>query len=309
MKKSILSHSSKLLKIIVEEQNMGNIRSSLKTDLSINKNKISKKNSKILFLDNKILSESRNFKKRNTDINFFLSHFNNKLNNKRNIINILDNVKDAKDKLINDNINEINNKSIQNLKRKKSHSFIKRKKTINILENNKLDLVNNFFSNELKNNNLFITSPSKISKREKNHNKKNKSKIYLKKDRNQYKCMEKIKSLDEIIKEKEKKFDLNFKRKISFSKALNIIKNKFLCEKENIDEFKLRYNYIKSDIDKLTENAEKREKIILSNLKEYSLFKNKFKKDYKEIKNLNKDIINLRQKQYISTNNIDILQK
>ena len=145
MKKSILSHSSKLLKIIVEEQNMGNIRSSLKTDLSINKDKISKKNSKILFLDNKILSESRNFKKRYTDINFFLSHFNNKLNNKRNIINILDNVKDAKDKLINDNINEINNKSTQNLKRKKSHSFIKRKKTINIPENNKLKLVNNFF--------------------------------------------------------------------------------------------------------------------------------------------------------------------
>ena len=112
--------------------------------------------------------------------------------------------------------------------------------------------------------------------------------------------MEKIKSLDEIIKEKEKKFDLYFKRKISFSKALNFIKNKFLCEKENIDEFKLRYNYIKSDIDKLTENAEKREKINLSNLKEYSLFKNKFKKDYKEIKKLNKDIINLRQKQYIS---------
>ena len=272
MKKSIrLSNSSKLLKIIVEEQNMGNIRSSLKTDLSINKNKISKKNSKILFLDNKILSESRNFKKRNTDINFFLSHFNNKLNNKRNIINILDDIKDEKDKLIHDN--------------------------------------NNFFSNELKNNNLFITSPSKISKREKNHNKKNKSKIYLKKDRNQYKCMEKIKSLDEIIKEKEKKFDLNFKRKISFSKALNFIKNKFLCEKENIDEFKLRYNYIKSDIDKLTENAEKREKINLSNLKEYSLFKNKFKKDYKEIKKLNKDIINLRQKQYISANNIDTLKK
>ena len=48
MKKSIrLSNSSKLLKIIVEEQNMGNIRSSLKTDLSINKDKISKKNSKI----------------------------------------------------------------------------------------------------------------------------------------------------------------------------------------------------------------------------------------------------------------------
>ena len=272
MKKSIrLSNSSKLLKIIVEEQNMGNIRSSLKTDLSINKDKISKKNSKILFIGNSIFSESRNFKKRNTDINFFLSEFNNKLNNKRNIINILDDIKDEKDKLIHDN--------------------------------------NKFFTHELKNNNLFITSPSKISKREKNHNKKNKSKIYLKKDRNQYKCMEKIKSLDEIIKEKEKKFDLNFKRKISFSKALNFIKNKFLCEKENIDEFKLRYNYIKSDIDKLTENAEKREKINLSNLKEYSLFKNKFKKDYKEIKKLNKDIINLRQKQYISSNNIDILQK
>ena len=309
MKKNIrLSNSSKLLKIIVEEHT-GNIRSSLKTDLSINKDKISKKKSKILFLGNNILSESRNFKKRNTDINFFLSKFNNKLNNKRNIINILDDIKDEKDKLINDNINEINNKSTQNLKRKKSHSFIKRKKTINIPENNKLNLVNNFFSNELKNNNLFITSPSKISKREKNHNKKNKSKIYLKKDRNQYKCMEKIKSLDEIIKEKEKKFDLNFKRKISFSKALNFLKNKFLCEKENIDEFKLRYNYIKSDIDKLTENAEKREKINLSNLKEYSLFKNKFKKDYKEIKKLNKDIINLRKKQYISANNIDTLKK
>ena len=53
--------------------------------------------------------------------------------------------------------------------------------------------------------------------------------------------MEKIKSLDEIIKEKEKKFDLNFKRKISFSKELNFLKNKFICEKENIDEFKLRY--------------------------------------------------------------------
>ena len=114
MKKSIwLSNSSKLLKIIVEEQNMGNIRSSLKTDLSINKDKISKKNSKILFIGNKILSESRNFKRRNTDINFFLSEFNNKLNNKRNIINILDYKKDEKDKLINDNINENNNKSIK----------------------------------------------------------------------------------------------------------------------------------------------------------------------------------------------------
>jgi len=108
MKKSIrLSNSSKIFKIIVEEQNMENIRSCLKTDSSINKDKISKKNSKILFLNNNILSKSRNFKRRNTDINFFLSKFNNKLNNKRNIINILDYIKDEKDKLIYDNINEI----------------------------------------------------------------------------------------------------------------------------------------------------------------------------------------------------------
>ena len=117
--------------------------------------------------------------------------------------------------------------------------------------------------------------------------------------------------MDEILKEKEIKFENKYKKPKSFRNYLNnIYTNGLIYKREDIIENKEeKYISIKSDLEKLTKSSENRKKINLSKLKEYNLFKDKYQKSYKDIINLDKEISKLREKQYISSNNFDTLSR
>ena len=194
--------------------------------------------------------------------------------------------------------------------------FISTKKIINARKNLKLNLKLDNIENNL-NNNLYITSTPIEQNNEKwktieiEKNTINKSKKDLKKNKSSLLFPKRIKTLDEILKEKEIKFESKYKKPKSFRNYLNnIYTNGLIYKREDIIENKEeKYISIKSDLEKLTKSSENRKKINLSKLKEYCFFKDKYQKSYKDIINFDKEINKLREKQYISSNNFDTLSK
>lgn len=189
---------------------------------------------------------------------------------------------------------------------------------MNSFENVKKNLKFDIFENDI-NNNFYITS-TRISKLINNNkiinpienekNKINKSKNNFKRNKSSFIFPKKLKSLDEIIMEKEIKFENKYMKSKSLRKYLNCIyKNELKYARKIFNDDNDKYISIKSDFEKLTKSSEKREKTNLSKLKEYSSFKNIFKKSYKDIINLEKEIHKLRERQYISTNSYDTLTK
>lgn len=311
MKKSM---SSKLLEIIIEEpkdinkklkmkkrrntKSFNNIKFGWKTE------QLFKRNKNLFLVNNKNINQINNdFQTRNYKRS--LSDFNIK-NNKINI-----NIKDNKNLLI---IGKENDNKIKNIiKRPKSQSFINFTYN-NKEENDKTNLITNNFDN------LYITStPILQSKNPKERYKNietkkdeiNKSKQNLKRNKTFLIKKKKIKLIDEIIKEKEIKFDNQYKSKKSFINYLNKFykSHNLYTRNKKEDECNNKYNYIKSDFNKSTKSSEKRIKINYSKLKGYLLFNNEFKKDFKNINNLKNDIKAMRYNKYISTNNLIVLKE
>ena len=308
------SMSSKLLEIIIEEpkdinkklkmkkrrntKSFNNIKFGWKTE------QLFKRNKNLFLVNNKNINQINNdFQKRNYKRS--LSDFNIK-NNKINI-----NIKDNKNLLI---IGKENDNKIKNIiKRPKSQSFINFTYNNNE-ENDKTNLITNNFDN------LYITStPLLLSKNSKERyknietkkNEINKLKQNLKRNRTFLIKKKKIKLIDEIIKEKEIKFDNQYKSKKSFINYLNKFykSHNLYTRNKKEDECNNKYNYIKSDFNKSTKSSEKRIKINYSKLKGYLLFNNEFKKDFKNINNLKNDIKAMRYNKYISTNNLIVLKE
>lgn len=308
------SMSSKLLEIIIEEpkdinkklkmkkrrntKSFNNIKFGWKTE------QLFKRNKNLFLVNNKNINQINNdFQKRNYKRS--LSDFNIK-NNKINI-----NIKDNKNLLI---IGKENDNKIKNIiKRPKSQSFINFTYN-NKEENDKTNLITNNFDN------LYITStPLLLSKNSKERyknietkkNEINKLKQNLKRNRTFLIKKKKIKLIDEIIKEKEIKFDNQYKNKKSFINYLNKFykSHNLYTRNKKEDECNNKYNYIKSDFNKSTKSSEKRIKINYSKLKGYLLFNNEFKKDFKNIINLKNDIKAMRYNKYISTNNLIVLKE
>ena len=311
MKESV---SSKLLEIIIEEpkdinkklkmkkrrntKSFNNIKFGWKTE------QLFKRNKNLFLVNNKNINQINNdFQTRNYKRS--LSDFNIK-NNKINI-----NIKDNKNLLI---IGKENDNKIKNIiKRPKSQSFINFTYN-NKEENDKTNLITNNFDN------LYITStPLLLSKNSKERyknietkkNEINKLKQNLKRNRTFLIKKKKIKLIDEIIKEKEIKFDNQYKSKKSFINYLNKFykSHNLYTRNKKEDECNNKYNYIKSDFNKSTKSSEKRIKINYSKLKGYLLFNNEFKKDFKNIINLKNDIKAMRYNKYISTNNLIVLKE
>ena len=308
------SMSSKLLEIIIEEpkdinkklkmkkrrntKSFNNIKFGWKTE------QLFKRNKNLFLVNNKNINQINNdFQKRNYKRS--LSDFNIK-NNKINI-----NIKDNKNLLI---IGKENDNKIKNIiKRPKSQSLINFAYN-NKEENDKTNLITNNFDN------LYITStPLLLSKNSKERyknietkkNEINKLKQNLKRNRTFLIKKKKIKLIDEIIKEKEIKFDNQYKSKKSFINYLNKFykSHNLYTRNKKEDECNNKYNYIKSDFNKSTKSSEKRIKINYSKLKGYLLFNNEFKKDFKNINNLKNDIKAMRYNKYISTNNLIVLKE
>ena len=308
------SMSSKLLEIIIEEpkdinkklkmkkrrntKSFNNIKFGWKTE------QLFKRNKNLFLVNNKNINQINNdFQKRNYKRS--LSDFNIK-NNKINI-----NIKDNKNLLI---IGKENDNKIKNIiKRPKSQSLINFTYN-NKEENDKTNLITNNFDN------LYITStPLLLSKNSKERYKNietkkdeiNKLKQNLKRNRTFLIKKKKIKLIDEIIKEKEIKFDNQYKSKKSFINYLNKFykSHNLYTRNKKEDECNNKYNYIKSDFNKSTKSSEKRIKINYSKLKGYLLFNNEFKKDFKNINNLKNDIKAMRYNKYISTNNLIVLKE
>ncbi len=308
------SMSSKLLEIIIEEpkdinkklkmkkrrntKSFNNIKFGWKTE------QLFKRNKNLFLVNNKNINQINNdFQTRNYKRS--LSDFNIK-NNKINI-----NIKDNKNLLI---IGKENDNKIKNIiKRPKSQSFINFTYN-NKEENDKTNLITNNFDN------LYITStPILQSKNPKERYKNietkkdeiNKSKQNLKRNKTFLIKKKKIKLIDEIIKEKEIKFDNQYKSKKSFINYLNKFykSHNLYTRNKKEDECNNKYNYIKSDFNKSTKSSEKRIKINYSKLKGYLLFNNEFKKDFKNINNLKNDIKAMRYNKYISTNNLIVLKE
>jgi len=308
------SMSSKLLEIIIEEpkdinkklkmkkrrntKSFNNIKFGWKTE------QLFKRNKNLFLVNNKNINQINNdFQTRNYKRS--LSDFNIK-NNKINI-----NIKDNKNLLI---IGKENDNKIKNIiKRPKSQSFINFTYN-NKEENDKTNLITNNFDN------LYITStPLLLSKNSKERyknietkkNEINKLKQNLKRNRTFLIKKKKIKLIDEIIKEKEIKFDNQYKSKKSFINYLNKFykSHNLYTRNKKEDECNNKYNYIKSDFNKSTKSSEKRIKINYSKLKGYLLFNNEFKKDFKNINNLKNDIKAMRYNKYISTNNLIVLKE
>ena len=306
--------SSKLLEIIIEEpkdinkklkmkkrrntKSFNNIKFGWKTE------QLFKRNKNLFLVNNKNINQINNdFQTRNYKRS--LSDFNIK-NNKINI-----NIKDNKNLLI---IGKENDNKIKNIiKRPKSQSFINFTYN-NKEENDKTNLITNNFDN------LYITStPILQSKNPKERYKNietkkdeiNKSKQNLKRNKTFLIKKKKIKLIDEIIKEKEIKFDNQYKSKKSFINYLNKFykSHNLYTRNKKEDECNNKYNYIKSDFNKSTKSSEKRIKINYSKLKGYLLFNNEFKKDFKNINNLKNDIKAMRYNKYISTNNLIVLKE
>ena len=308
------SMSSKLLEIIIEEpkdinkklkmkkrrntKSFNNIKFGWKTE------QLFKRNKNLFLVNNKNINQINNdFQKRNYKRS--LSDFNIK-NNKINI-----NIKDNKNLLI---IGKENDNKIKNIiKRPTSQSLINFTYN-NKEENDKTNLITNNFDN------LYITStPLLLSKNSKERyknietkkNEINKLKQNLKRNRTFLIKKKKIKLIDEIIKEKEIKFDNQYKSKKSFINYLNKFykSHNLYTRNKKEDECNNKYNYIKSDFNKSTKSSEKRIKINYSKLKGYLLFNNEFKKDFKNINNLKNDIKAMRYNKYISTNNLIVLKE
>ena len=308
------SMSSKLLEIIIEEpkdinkklkmkkrrntKSFNNIKFGWKTE------QLFKRNKNLFLVNNKNINQIYNdFQKRNYKRS--LSDFNIK-NNKINI-----NIKDNKNLLI---IGKENDNKIKNIiKRPKSQSLINFTYN-NKEENDKTNLITNNFDN------IYITStPLLLSKNTKERyknietkkNEINKLKQNLKRNRTFLIKKKKIKLIDEIIKEKEIKFDNQYKSKKSFINYLNKFykSHNLYTRNKKEDECNNKYNYIKSDFNKSTKSSEKRIKINYSKLKGYLLFNNEFKKDFKNINNLKNDIKAMRYNKYISTNNLIVLKE
>ena len=308
------SMSSKLLEIIIEEpkdinkklkmkkrrntKSFNNIKFGWKTEqlFKRNKNLFLVKNKNINQINNDF--QTRNYKRSLSDFNI-----------KNNKINI--NIKDNKNLLI---IGKENDNKIKNIiKRPKSQSLINFTYN-NKEENDKTNLITNNFDN------LYITStPLLLSKNSKERyknietkkNEINKLKQNLKRNRTFLIKKKKIKLIDEIIKEKEIKFDNQYKSKKSFINNLNKFykSHNLYTRNKKEDECNNKYNYIKSDFNKSTKSSEKRIKINYSKLKGYLLFNNEFKKDFKNINNLKNDIKAMRYNKYISTNNLIVLKE
>ena len=319
------SKSSKVLEIIIEEpinnkMNVNNkkrriIKSLTNINFSAKKRKSNKKKSSMFLINNNLKHyfKDNNLQKRFSD---FSKLFKETINEKENRDINLSQIKTQNNKLIGNDIGEINIKTKNSLKRPKSHSYIQYKDIINKNKNIQKDLYFNFLSNE-SNNNLYITATpffplTNINKKfetfENIKNKNNQTKKYLNRNKSSILFPKKLKTLDEIIKEKEIKLDNNYRPQKIKRNALNrLYKNDFLQVKKDLDNINDKYNYIKSNLNKITKSSEIREKINLVKFKEYSSFKNIFKSSYKNIINLKSEIKKLKDKKYISLNNVDTL--
>ena len=242
------SMSSKLLEIIIEEpkdinkklkmkkrrntKSFNNIKFGWKTE------QLFKRNKNLFLVNNKNINQINNdFQKRNYKRS--LSDFNIK-NNKINI-----NIKDNKNLLI---IGKENDNKIKNIiKRPKSQSLINFTYN-NKEENDKTNLITNNFDN------LYITStPLLLSKNSKERyknietkkNEINKLKQNLKRNRTFLIKKKKIKLIDEIIKEKEIKFDNQYKSKKSFINYLNKFykSHNLYTRNKKEDECNNKYNH------------------------------------------------------------------
>ena len=259
-----------------------------------NKIKQSKSLNFLEIINEEPLNYSRNIIKKNRS-KTTSSLSTNQLNYKKNKLNIIKSdhfmstistdIKDKNNKLNHDKEDEANNKTKNIFQKSKSHSLI----CFNSNNNNNKNEISNLNIN----NNLYLTCVplNLLIKEEQKYKTLENEKIKINKPKRAYKINKtsifspkKINSIDEIIKEKEKEFDENNKQKKSFKNYLNnFYKKEHLYEQKNIDEFKKKYIYIKSNLMKETKSSHKRDKINLEKIKEYSLFKNKFNKEYKFI--------------------------
>ena len=165
---------------------------------------------------------------------------------------------------------------------------------------------------------LFLTSTSSLSSKTKSRKKiinlkGNKSDYYSPKTSNKkYKLfnnnLKSIKPIELLLRKKEYEFEQNYKT----PKSIILLLNKF-HENSNLKKIseknKLKYKYIKSDLDQKTLTIEKREKINLFKLKEYSKFQKYFLGTIKYSNKIRDEINRFRDKHYTSFKNLEIYKK
>jgi len=167
---------------------------------------------------------------------------------------------------------------------------------------------------------LFLTSTSTVNRKVKDRKqvinlKRNKSNYYSPKTSSKkYKLFtnnfESIKPIELLLREKEYEFEKNYKTPKSIILLLNkFYKNSNLKLKKISAKNKLNYKYIKSDLQQKTSIIEKREKINLFKLKEYSKFQKYFLGEIKHSDKIRDDINRFRDKHYSSFKNLEIYKK
>lgn len=155
------------------------------------------------------------------------------------------------------------------------------------------------------NSNLFITSSAIASNK---RNKTIKSKKSIKRNKTQTNFIKKYTPLEQIIKETERKLENVFKRKKSFLSSSTIFyKNNFLTNKKE-KEKNIDFHFIKSDLEKKTLSIEKKQKISLTKIKEYSKYLKYFLEQNKLGVKIEKEINRFKNKHYLSAKNLIILK-
>ena len=166
---------------------------------------------------------------------------------------------------------------------------------------------------------LFLTSTAL------NHKIRNKKQmINLKRNNNKYyspkntykkykllnKNFESMKPIELLLRKKEYEFEHNFKTPKSIRLLLNnFYKNRNMKLKKISEKNKINYKFIKSDLEQKTLTIEKREKINLFKLKEYSKFQKYFLGAISHSDKINNEINRFRDKHYSSFKNLEIYKK
>lgn len=166
---------------------------------------------------------------------------------------------------------------------------------------------------------LFLTSSSSlVNKKTKTRKqiinlKRNKSNYYSPKTSNKtYKLFNKNleKPIELLLREKEYEFERNYKTPKSIILLLNnFYKNSNMEIKKISKKNKLKYKYIKSDLEQKTLTIEKREKFNLFKLKKYSKFQKYYLGAIKHTDKIKEEINRFRDKHYSSSQNLEIYKK
>ena len=273
-------------------------------------NKILNKNDNSFKSEYNIFTFKNNQKnlKRNTQFNIFSPFQKSKTNmrifTEEEIQNILKNNNNEYEEY-NSNENSLNLKKNKKFGRAKSHSIMIINNNNNINFDDMNTHLNKYKSNREYNPNFFMTSSSLTSNRK---NRNNITKKNIKKNKSFY-GTKKVKPIEVIIKEAERKFEKNYKKPKSFLSLLNELYKTNLKSIKNMHEkHKIDYDFIKSDLGQKTISIEKKQKLNLLKMKEYS-HSHKYVLGPKDSGlQLQNDMYNFKNKHYLNSKNLEILK-